>query len=289
MTCCLARGPGKRYKGAMTLLGSLLALLLASSLLTVAATCLMNAVFRGEPVRLSGAGLAFVLFEWLSTVRAYALQLLFVGRPSVRRHAGSAPSQPRHPVLLVPGYSLNRSSLHALARYLHKCGWDWVHVVNNAPFDAPIDTYAENLAREVQVLRAASGAAKVDIVGHSMGGIVAATYIQSHGGAGVVRRLVTLGTPWAGSRLWVITQRTHGEELAPDHPTVQAAQAPPCAVTSVWSPHDNIVLPATSSDIDFGENVVLPGLGHCSLLYAHPAHAAVGEALATPVAEKDPQ
>ena len=270
----------------MPILGFLLTLVLASSLLIVAATCLMNAVFRSQPIRPTLFGLRLVVFEWISTLRAYALQPLFLGRPTVRRRAVSAPAEPRPPVLLVPGYSLNRSSLQAVARYLHKCGWDWVHVVNNAPFDVPIDTYAAHLAREAQVLQAASGATEVDIVAHSMGGIVAATYIKQHGGAGTVRRLVTLGTPWAGSRLWVVTQREHGAELAPGHATVQAAQAPPCAVTSIWSPHDNIVLPATSSRIAFGDNRMVPNLGHCSLLYAHQAHAAVGEALAAPVTEQ---
>ncbi len=269
----------------MSALGFLLTLVLASSLLVVAATCLMNAVFRGRPVRPSLAGLGFVVSEWIATLRACALQPLFMGRPTVRRRAASAPAKPRPPVVLVPGYSLNRSSLQALARYLHQCGWEWVHVVNNAPYDAPINTYAAHLAREVQVLQAASGATTVDLVAHSMGGIVASTYVKQHGGAQTVRRLVTLGTPWAGSRLWVVTQRAHGAELAPDHPTVLAAQNPPCAVTSVWSPHDNIVLPATASKIAFGENRVLSGLGHCSLLYAHRAHAAVGEALAAPDAE----
>lgn len=270
----------------MSVLGFLLTLVLSASFLAVAATCLMNAVFRSQPVRPGLGGLRLVVFEWISTLRAYALQPLFLGRPTVRRRAASAPAQPRPPVLLVPGYSLNRSSLQAVARYLRSCGWEWVHVVNNAPFDAPIDAYASHLAREAQVLQAASGATELDIVAHSMGGIVAATYIKKHGGAGTVRRLVTLGTPWAGSRLWVLTQRAHGAELAPDHPTVGAAQAPPCAVTSVWSPHDNIVLPATSSQIGFGENRVLNNLGHCSLLYAHRAHAAVGEALATPAREQ---
>ena len=39
----------------------------------------------------------------------------------------------------------------------------------------------------------------VDVIGHSMGGIVARIYIQELGGAAKVRRLVTLGTPHSGS------------------------------------------------------------------------------------------
>ncbi|NJN15202.1 MAG: alpha/beta fold hydrolase [Oscillochloris sp.] len=44
-----------------------------------------------------------------------------------------------------------------------------------------------------------SGSAKVILIGHSMGGLVARTYIQSPGYANDVERLITLGTPHRGS------------------------------------------------------------------------------------------
>ena len=69
----------------MSVLGFFLVLLLISSLLMVAVTCLMASVFRGQSIRLNGPGLVLVLWEWISTLRAYALQPLFIGRPTVRR------------------------------------------------------------------------------------------------------------------------------------------------------------------------------------------------------------
>lgn len=263
----------------MTALSSLLALAVGVSFAVVAASCLINAVFRGEHLTLNGPGLRYLLWEWLSTLRAYGLRPLFAARPVVRRHSTPFPAQPRRPVVLVPGYSLNRSSLQAVARYLRRCGWEWVHVINNSPYDAPVNAYAQNLAREIAVVRAASGAQEVDIVAHSMGGLVASTYIHKHGGAGVVRTLVTLGTPWQGSRIWILGRRSHVQELAPGHTTVAQAAAPPCRVVSLWSPHDNIILPPESSRIEFGRNVVFRRVGHCGLLYAHQVHLAVGEAL----------
>ncbi|MCU0491039.1 MAG: permease [Chloroflexaceae bacterium] len=47
--------------------------------------------------------------------------------------------------------------------------------------------------------RSRSGSSKVILVGHSMGGLVARSYIQSSGYRGDVERLITLGTPHRGS------------------------------------------------------------------------------------------
>jgi len=44
-------------------------------------------------------------------------------------------------------------------------------------------------------VRETTGAARVDVVAHSLGGLIARYYAQT-GGAASVRRLVTLGTPY---------------------------------------------------------------------------------------------
>jgi triacylglycerol esterase/lipase EstA (alpha/beta hydrolase family) len=48
-------------------------------------------------------------------------------------------------------------------------------------------------------VRAQTGAAKVDLVGHSEGGLVARTYVKYYGGANEVDSLVTMGTPNYGT------------------------------------------------------------------------------------------
>lgn len=58
---------------------------------------------------------------------------------------------------------------------------------------------AQALATFVDQVRSQTGAAKVDLVGHSEGGLVSRTYVKYHGGAGRVDSLVTLGTPNYGT------------------------------------------------------------------------------------------
>ncbi len=58
---------------------------------------------------------------------------------------------------------------------------------------------AEDLASFVAGVRADTGAAKVDLVAHSEGGLVSRQYIKYEGGASTVDSLVTLGTPNYGT------------------------------------------------------------------------------------------
>jgi triacylglycerol esterase/lipase EstA (alpha/beta hydrolase family) len=57
---------------------------------------------------------------------------------------------------------------------------------------APIETSAAQLSAFVDRVRSATGAAKVDIVGHSQGGMMPRYYMRFLGGAGKVHRLVGL-------------------------------------------------------------------------------------------------
>ncbi|WP_330181502.1 alpha/beta fold hydrolase [Nocardia sp. NBC_01503] len=60
---------------------------------------------------------------------------------------------------------------------------------------------AEQLARFVDRVLAATGAAQVDVVAHSQGGPVASQYLKFEGGAGKIRKVVTLGATSHGTSL----------------------------------------------------------------------------------------
>jgi triacylglycerol esterase/lipase EstA (alpha/beta hydrolase family) len=58
---------------------------------------------------------------------------------------------------------------------------------------------AQALDAFADAVRAQTGAAKVDLVGHSEGGLVSRAYVKNYGGAAEVDSLVTLGTPNHGT------------------------------------------------------------------------------------------
>ncbi len=59
---------------------------------------------------------------------------------------------------------------------------------------------AEELYDYIQRVLSATGASKVNIVAHSMGGLVTSAYLVSHGGEGLIDRVVTCGTPFLGAQ-----------------------------------------------------------------------------------------
>lgn len=129
---------------------------------------------------------------------AVYLRQLFRGN-RIPPSAHAAPDPDRPPVLLIHGYLANRGSLHLLQRRLTERG----HIVMSytlGPFNlGDIRDSAGLIARKVESVVAQTGVDRVDIVAHSMGGLVALCYLKRLGGRHRVRRAILLGTPIRGT------------------------------------------------------------------------------------------
>lgn len=107
----------------------------------------------------------------------------------------------RDPVILVAGTISPGFAMEPLASRLRSDGYD-VTI-----FELPtlglqdINVTAKALATFVDQVRASKGVARVDLVGHSQGGLVARDYVKSFGGASKVDSLVTLGAPNQGTAI----------------------------------------------------------------------------------------
>src|SRR4029079_10856676 len=106
-------------------------------------------------------------------------------------------------------------------------------------------------------------------VGHSMGGLVARAYLRRYGGA-KVRRVITIGTPHRGSVQAYMFPGTSLAQMRPGNAWLsklgtQSGIAEP-RIVSLWSWHDTMVTPQTSSVLERAENVALMGIGHNALL-----------------------
>ncbi|MEU2662527.1 alpha/beta fold hydrolase [Micromonospora sp. NPDC007220] len=104
-----------------------------------------------------------------------------------------------NPVIVVGGLSGIASAYGPLASRLRVDGYRvWVYQLPNLGL-GDIPTSARAFSSFVGQVRASTGAAKVDVVAHSEGGLVSRYFIKSLGGASSVDRYVSLGTPQYGT------------------------------------------------------------------------------------------
>ncbi|WP_217235146.1 alpha/beta fold hydrolase [Streptomyces sp. AC555_RSS877] len=209
------------------------------------------------------------------------------------------PTEAKPPVVLLHGFIDNRSVFVLLRRSLAQHGRQQIESLNYSPLTCDIRTAAELLGRHIEEICERTGQDQVDIVGHSLGGLIARYYVQRLGGDLRVRTLVTLGTPHSGTRVArlanahpIVRQMRPGSELLEE----LARPAAGCRThfVSFWSDLDHLMDPLENACIDHPDltvqNVRVSGVGHLAL----PVHPAVATGIrqvldtARTAAEADP-
>lgn len=137
-------------------------------------------------------------FLVLALVAATALVVTFATRSAPVR--GPVAQDRPGPVLLVPGYGGSTASLQSLADVLTAAGRDATVVALPGDGTGDLRVAADALGRAAGAARRRTGAATVDVVGYSAGGLIARLWVAD-GRADDVRRVVTLGSPHHGTSL----------------------------------------------------------------------------------------
>ncbi|MFI6471341.1 esterase/lipase family protein [Streptomyces sp. NPDC050516] len=238
---------------------------------------------------------------WLSAalIRATALDLavlaghllLYPSGLTPERHPApdpaAAPQLPtagrsHPPVVLLHGFIDNRSVFVLLRRSLARHGWRHLESLNYSPLTGDIRVAAELLGRHVEEICARTGHREVDMVGHSLGGLIARYYVQRLGGDLRVRTLVTLGTPHSGTRS---AQLAHAHpivrQMCPGSDLIEELRRPAPGIrtrfVSFWSDLDTLMIPVETARIEhpdlLAQNVRVTGIGHLAMP-VHPAVAA---------------
>jgi triacylglycerol esterase/lipase EstA (alpha/beta hydrolase family) len=180
-----------------------------------------------------------------------------------------APAAVAVPVLLVHGVLCNAGIWARFARFLSRHGIDGVYSLSYGPPLASIESFAAQLAAKLDEIIAATNARSVAIVAHSMGGLVVRAYLRRHGHARIAR-VLTIGSPHHGSMFaWFVpgvslAQMRPGNDWLAD--LNRRRLDPALRFVSLWSWHDSMVAPQTSSELPGAVDVVLRGVGHNALL-----------------------
>ncbi|MFG2195255.1 esterase/lipase family protein [Streptomyces sp. NPDC048639] len=190
------------------------------------------------------------------------------------------PRASRVPVLLLHGFIDNRSVFVLLRRSLRQHGWDHVEALNYSPLSCDIRAAASLLGKHIEEVCERTGHSKVDVVGHSLGGLIARYYVQRLGGDVRVRSLVTLGTPHSGTRaVPLLSAHPIVRQMRPDSDVIQELAEPAEGCTthfvSFWSDLDQLMAPLETAQVHhpdlIAQNVQVSGIGHLAL----PVHGAV--------------
>jgi hypothetical protein len=196
-------------------------------------------------------------------------------------------SDPLRPaVLFVHGYMCNRATWrpwlinHGLSRR-----WNCA-TVNLEPVFGAVDRYALVIHAAVERLRAASGAERVTLVCHSMGGLAARAYLRLHGHHAVAR-VITIDTPHHGT---LFARLGHGEnsrqmQLACDYVRRLATSDEPVEFICFASQHDNLIVPRDGQILACAEAVWFERVGHLSMTDNDQVLAKVMEVVERPLPE----
>ena len=198
----------------------------------------------GMPVAERPSRLATLLeirapLDW-ATVLLYA--------PRLRR----APRGDGRPVMLLPGYGTDESSMRPLGRYLRFLGYD-VHEWGLGRNRGQVNQYTQLTGERAREIHAEAGDAPVTLIGWSLGGVIAretARLFEPY-----VREVITLGTPVVGGPKYTAAANRYAKASNLDldefekevHARNSAGIRQP--VTSIYSKLDGVVGWRASVDI----------------------------------------
>ena len=213
-------------------------------------------------------------------VATYPLRVIQDASPK-RAHASDRP-----PVVLIHGYGGNSANFLWMQWRLRRWGFRNVYAVSYTPPHINMRKLSDQVARHVERVLERTGAEQVDLVCHSMGGPLSRYAIKNLGLAGRVGKVITLGSPHYGSRIAALfPARGAAAQMRYRSPFVQElAEEGECPGGArffcLYSEMDNFVLPAATAVLENAEeNLHLPYLGHCSLLYSPRVARAVADRL----------
>ena len=178
---------------------------------------------------------------------------------------GVSQSEPG-PVLLVPGYGGNVSSLEPLAAALRSAGRTAMIIAPPGDGTGDLQGQAQHVGEVAERAMEDSGASSVDIVGYSAGGVVARLWVHDEGGDRFARRVLTLGSPHHGTAQAALGAELAGgcppacQQLVPESDLLRRLNAGdetpegPLWVT-VRSSSDQVVTPVDSAALEGAVNI----------------------------------
>ena len=188
------------------------------------------------------------------------LAILLVALPMLATPAQPARAAVRNPILFVHGWSASSSTWTTMVGRFKQSGWTDSQLYNWS-YDSSLSnaTIAAQIRTKVDQIRAATGAAKVDLVTHSMGALSSRYYLKNLGGTAYVDAWVSLGGPNHGTLTANVCPLTSCVEMRANSSflnSLNAIDETPGAVRyATWRSNcDLVIIPAESVPVSGATN-----------------------------------
>ncbi len=200
------------------------------------------------------------------------------------------------PILCIHGYGPLQTgeTWRTFGIFLREAGLTNFFTIDLKPPFGDVTKYAEQVRDRVERILRSTGHEKVDLIGHSMGGIVARYYIEVLGGTSKVERCVTIGSPHHGTYAAILPVTKVARQLRPGSDFLAELNASEgkntgtryCSVYSEW---DEVIFPAENSRLRGAENVRLSGHGHMSPILSRRVAEKISQFLKMPADKSEKQ
>jgi triacylglycerol lipase len=202
---------------------------------------------------------------------------------------GTGSAAPAHdPVLFVHGYGGTAALWDTMINHFKEDGWTDGELFTMSYDSAHSNVLTAGLIKEkVDGILAQTGAERVDLVTHSMGGLSTRYYLKFLGGASKVDAWVSLGGPNHGTAAAGYFLTAAGEEMRRDSDFLlmlnQGDETPGnVAYATWWSSCDEIIYPRRSVLLAGAQNTRTNCMTHLALLTSRAVYTQVRDWIALP-------
>ena len=174
-------------------------------------------------------------------------------------------------VILVQGYSRSVKSIALNLRDpLEKEGFN-VFVFNpGSSINKNIEYTSKKLSQFVEKVCEKSEVSRVSFVAHSMGGLISLYYLEKLGGNKRVKKIITAGTPFQGTRVAYLGIYTRAaRQMIPKSSFLKDLMKDlhyANKIISVRARKDQIIKPKISSILEGAKNIEVDDVGHLALI-----------------------
>lgn len=176
-------------------------------------------------------------------------------------------------ILLIHGYLRNQGDWWWFRKQLTNLPCP-IYTVNLEPAYGTIQEITEHsIAKKIAEIKTDSNCEEIILIGHSMGGLVASYYSEFLDKDNLIKKIITIGTPFHGTKLCVAAAGENAKQMYPDskfsQELISKINISSKQYYQVLSQFDNLVFPWRSAILDNSRTTkfILPLSSHLGMLH----------------------